>query len=64
MIWPDIHHLISDVGFPIFVAVYFLIYTERAMRTLTRAVQALCLDQRNHIEDAKAHHRDHTHNKE
>ena len=59
----DAQRFISAVGFPIFVAVYFLIYTERAMRNLTKIIQALCLAQTTHIEDSKVHHQRHNHGK-
>jgi len=35
--------LISNLGFPIFVAVYLLIYFNRTMRCLTKAINELTI---------------------
>lgn len=37
----DIKDLIASVGFPIFVAVYFLVVTSKALKSLTVAVNSL-----------------------
>jgi len=54
----DYHTLISAIGFPIFVALYFLIYTERAMKALTKVIEILAASQADHIAEAKVHHRE------
>lgn len=47
---------VSDLGFPIFVAVYLLIFSERTMRKFTAALQELIALQREHNIDEKLHH--------
>lgn len=52
----DCKTFISDIGFPIFVAVYLLVYLERSMRKLAACLQTLIALQDQHNEDEKLHH--------
>jgi hypothetical protein len=55
-LFQEIKIFISEIGFPVFVACYSLIYIERAMRHLTTALDRLCTLQQEHAHDEKLHH--------